>query len=46
MNAKPQPYPSSLLFVAVLSALALSACHTSTRDDAPSAAETDRRVDR
>ncbi|KRA73083.1 hypothetical protein ASD78_15960 [Lysobacter sp. Root667] len=46
MNAKPLPYPSSLLFVAVLSALALSACHSSTRDDAPSAAETDQRVDR
>ncbi|WP_235567129.1 VWA domain-containing protein [Lysobacter sp. Root604] len=46
MNAKPQPYPSSLLFVAVLSALALSACHTSTRNDAPSADKADARSER
>lgn len=46
MNVKPLPYPSSLLFVAVLSALALSACHTSTRDEAPAAGETGARSER
>ncbi|NUO75140.1 MAG: hypothetical protein HOQ32_03915, partial [Lysobacter sp.] len=46
MHATPHPKQTTVLFAAILGALALSACHTSARDDAPSAGQADTRGDR